>query len=539
MSPLINARFGLAVVAVMAVLAGPSSLNTKAEAQHAAQGDVTASVNQPKSQPADLGLELMPNGPIHEAYAQPSAKNREAPVIVKKQPPEPIQEQPPDQKTEGKDVQWIPGYWDWSAEKNDFVWVSGLWRIPPPDRKWVPGYWTQVDGGSRRVAGFWGPAEEEQATYQPQPPASLDVGPSYPAADNNSFYLPGSWIYGADGYRWRPGYWYPCNSDYVWTPACYQWTPAGFNFVNGFWDFPVWNRGLLFAPVFFNRPFFANSFFQPSSVLAFNFFFPFHRFFSVNPFLSSRIFNNTIINNTVINNTIINNTIINNINNFNRFPRVVTPLGQFHSTQFQLTKLSTSEAAAFRTSARQSLARGVERSQFEARQATAINRGGVSSRFAGAGSATAANRRLGWSGEPRSTTVARSGTEPNIGKSFRADGSLRTSALPRNGFSMPSRQATRPISPWGRSGAIVRDPSTPLNRAFSTRLETPSMPSFRAPPTRSYGMWSGHSFSPSFSQHSFSPSRSFGGGSFHGGGGSFHAGGGMGRGGSHSGGGHR
>lgn len=32
---------------------------------------------------------------------------------------------PPDQKPEGDDVAWIPGYWAWDDERNDFLWVSG------------------------------------------------------------------------------------------------------------------------------------------------------------------------------------------------------------------------------------------------------------------------------------------------------------------------------------------------------------------------------------------------------------------------------
>jgi hypothetical protein len=39
----------------------------------------------------------------------------------------------------------------------------------------------------------------------------------------------------------------------VWTPDHYQWTPAGYLFVRGFWDRPLHERGLLSAPVYFPR----------------------------------------------------------------------------------------------------------------------------------------------------------------------------------------------------------------------------------------------------------------------------------------------
>jgi len=39
--------------------------------------------------------------------------------------------------------------------------------------------------------------------------------------------------------------------DWVWVPAHYVWTPRGYIFVGGYWDFSVTHRGVLFAPVFF------------------------------------------------------------------------------------------------------------------------------------------------------------------------------------------------------------------------------------------------------------------------------------------------
>jgi len=37
-------------------------------------------------------------------------------------------------------------------------------------------------------------------------------------------------------------------SGWVWVPACYKWTPCGWVFVSGYWDAPLCERGLLFAP---------------------------------------------------------------------------------------------------------------------------------------------------------------------------------------------------------------------------------------------------------------------------------------------------
>src|SRR5258707_6432736 len=92
------------------------------------------------------GLEVQTRGPVHEGYAQPTDAAAQPLPAVPKEPPPPIAEQPPDQKPEGDNVQWIPGYWAWDADKNDYIWVSGFWRVPPPHRKWVPGHWADAAG---------------------------------------------------------------------------------------------------------------------------------------------------------------------------------------------------------------------------------------------------------------------------------------------------------------------------------------------------------------------------------------------------------
>src|SRR5262245_7830562 len=74
------------------------------------------------------GVEIQARGEIHEAFAQPSIARQRPSPIVRKQPPEPVNELPPDQKPEGDNVQWIPGYWAWDEDRSDFLWVSGTWR---------------------------------------------------------------------------------------------------------------------------------------------------------------------------------------------------------------------------------------------------------------------------------------------------------------------------------------------------------------------------------------------------------------------------
>jgi len=41
------------------------------------------------------------------------------------------------------------------------------------------------------------------------------------------------------------------RSDWDWSPAYYVWTPRGYVFVDGYWDYSVERRGVIFAPVYF------------------------------------------------------------------------------------------------------------------------------------------------------------------------------------------------------------------------------------------------------------------------------------------------
>src|SRR5262249_49092071 len=88
------------------------------------------------------GIEPLVRGPLHEAYAQPIDFNPEPGLPAPKPPPAPIPEAPPEMQPEGDNVQWLPGYWAWDSEANEFRWVSGVYRDAPPGRTWLPGRWT-------------------------------------------------------------------------------------------------------------------------------------------------------------------------------------------------------------------------------------------------------------------------------------------------------------------------------------------------------------------------------------------------------------
>lgn len=189
-------------------------------------------------------------GPIHEAFAEPVVFNPKAGLLVSLRPPALLHEVPPQMYPEGDDVHWIPGYWGWDDDRADFVWISGIWRNIPPGRQFVPGYWCEAQGGYQWVPGCWRRERVEVVQYLPAPPESLDPGePGVPPAPG-SIWVPGVWQWSSLEYVWRPGFWMASRPDWVWVPDHYVWTPRGFVFVHGYWDYVLPRRGVLFAPVY-------------------------------------------------------------------------------------------------------------------------------------------------------------------------------------------------------------------------------------------------------------------------------------------------
>lgn len=191
-------------------------------------------------------------GPVHEAFAEPVVFDPTPGITVPKDPPPAIDEVPPDEAPEGDNVQWIPGYWAWDDERNDFIWTSGIWRNMPPGRQFVPGYWAEAQDGSgaQWVSGFWQSDRIETVQYLPDPPESQEAGPVGEPPQPNYVWVPGVWLWRQADYVWRPGYWMAPQDNWVWVPAHYTWAPGGYVFVSGYWDYAPERRGLLFAPVY-------------------------------------------------------------------------------------------------------------------------------------------------------------------------------------------------------------------------------------------------------------------------------------------------
>jgi hypothetical protein len=181
--------------------------------------------------------------PLHEASLTPP-KDR-TPEYADKVPPPKIAERP-GEAAPGPNAQWIEGYWDWDTTRREFVWVTGTWRVPPPDKFWVDGFWRHHDEkGWRRVPGFWserratptsatGPgAMRDWRRSGPPPERPLETIGTAPAPD--FFYIPGEYAPEGERVVWKPGFWYRSQPGWEWHPAHWVRQSSGWTFRDGSW----------------------------------------------------------------------------------------------------------------------------------------------------------------------------------------------------------------------------------------------------------------------------------------------------------------
>ncbi len=194
------------------------------------------------------GAEVLVTGPLHEAYAEQFTGEPTPGFIVDKEPPEAIDEVPPEYRPEGYDIVWIPGYWGWDPDRQDFLWITGIWRQAPPDRNWIPGYWAKVPEGFQWISGFWQLNTSQEIAYLPVPPEPLEAQPSTPRPQMITSGFQGNGPISTMIYQWRAGYWAASYQDWVWVPDRYIWTPRGCIYRAGYWDYQIAERGTVFCP---------------------------------------------------------------------------------------------------------------------------------------------------------------------------------------------------------------------------------------------------------------------------------------------------
>jgi hypothetical protein len=181
--------------------------------------------------------------------ASPDRHHHELPVAAPKVPPaELVEVKPAITAPLEKQAVWVPGYWEWDADKESFVWITGVWRFPPPQRRWLAGQWVRTSDGYVRTTGQWVPGGTDKVTYLTSPPPYKGRLPLPSSLTESEFWVPGCWLPAEGGkFVWREGHISRRSGQWVWAPAHYSWAPEGWLFVGGYWDFPLKARGQAFA----------------------------------------------------------------------------------------------------------------------------------------------------------------------------------------------------------------------------------------------------------------------------------------------------
>lgn len=185
---------------------------------------------------------------VHEAFL-PKEQGTIILEAIPQKPPAEITERIPSRSKEN--AIWIPGYWSWSKTQNDYVWISGTWRLPPPGHEWIPGKWKSFEEGWVWLQGFWSPVDEEDLTYIDRPPPDLiDENVKNPPK-TDYFWIPGHWRYKPEArdFVWYEGRWQEFDEEWQYVPAHYVWREKGYVFIDGFWDWNLQERGTAYSAV--------------------------------------------------------------------------------------------------------------------------------------------------------------------------------------------------------------------------------------------------------------------------------------------------
>lgn len=215
-----------------------------------------AAAAEPVAVVSSTTAQVMASGIFHEAFAFPIRYEPVKPVPVSVAPPAiPVEVRPEIASELQEQAVWIPGYWEWDAETDDFIWVSGIWRFPPPGSKWIEGQWVRTEAGFMREPGGWTSSSVE-LIYVERPPRYKGRFVAKSSLPERHVWIPGTWIPENGRFSWRHGFVAPGDKDFVWIPAHYSWTTKGWKFHAGWWDYPLAARGQAFASLRFpDRPY--------------------------------------------------------------------------------------------------------------------------------------------------------------------------------------------------------------------------------------------------------------------------------------------
>jgi len=128
---------------------------------------------------------------------------------------------------------WVEGEWIWI--NNRYMYQTGYWAVPEPDRIFVKGHWAQWPNNEWYwVNGYWRTIPENvyAATVPEEPVYSRPPQPS-----PQHVWIEGEWQWRGNGFTFQTGYWSAPNPHKRWVRGYWhQRQNGGWYWVGGHWD---------------------------------------------------------------------------------------------------------------------------------------------------------------------------------------------------------------------------------------------------------------------------------------------------------------
>ncbi len=185
-------------------------------------------------------------GTVHEALISASGIPSQTKIVLQPLPDDvPVIERPAQR---GSDSVWVEGYWNWISDSRQFAWIPGFWRRAPENLRWQAGSWIPAPDGVVRHPGYWYDANRPPQRMHRAPPDDQGREATKGMVGDGNVWIRGSWIVNNERkYEWEPGYVARQETGYQWQPSTVLPAADGFAVVEGYWDFPLSERGTVFA----------------------------------------------------------------------------------------------------------------------------------------------------------------------------------------------------------------------------------------------------------------------------------------------------
>jgi hypothetical protein len=128
---------------------------------------------------------------------------------------------------------WVEGDWIW--QNNHYVYQTGYWVVPDPNKYFVKGHWAQwPDGEWYWIRGYWKRIPDNVYVSAP-PPEPIYNRP--PAPSPRHVWIDGEWVWNNNGFSWKPGYWILRDPHRNWVRGYWhQRQDGGWYWIGGHWD---------------------------------------------------------------------------------------------------------------------------------------------------------------------------------------------------------------------------------------------------------------------------------------------------------------